>query len=503
VSLAPGVRLGPYEIAMPLGAGGMGEVYRARDTKLNREVAIKVLPAEVAGDPERLSRFRREAQLLASLNHPHIAAIHGLEESDGKPFLVLELVEGEDLAQRLKRGAIPVDEALGIAKQIAEALEEAHEKGIVHRDLKPANIKVTPDGQVKVLDFGLAKAWSGDGAGGGSSGDLSQPPTLAHTGTAAGLILGTAAYMSPEQARGRPVDKRADIWAFGVLLYEMLSGRQLFAGDNVSDALAAVLRQEIDWKALPASAPAELRRLLARCLERNPKNRLHDIADARIVLADALTGDAEGAIAAHGPAGALSWPARIAWLAAGALAASGAWLGLGGAPPLAGPGAGVGPFALRRLTELPGPELQPTLSPDGRLVVYTSAAAGNLDLYLLRVGGDRSIPLTAGSPADDSQPAFSPDGERIAFRSERDGGGLFVMGATGESVRRVTSSGFDPAWSPDGKRLVYSTEPVNDPYSREGLAELWTVEIASGAAERLLAGDAVQPAWSRDGKRIA
>jgi Tol biopolymer transport system component len=498
-----GTRLGPYEIVSPLGAGGMGEVFRARDTKLNREVAIKVLPPDVAGDPERLARFKREAQLLAALNHPHVAAIHGLEESDGKPFLVLELVEGEDLAERLKRGAIPVDETLAIGKQIAEALEAAHEKGIVHRDLKPANIKLTPDGQVKVLDFGLAKAWSGDGPGAGSSGDLSQSPTLAHTGTAAGLILGTAAYMSPEQARGKPVDKRADIWAFGVLLYEMLSGRQLFAGDTVSDVLASVLRQEIDWKALPPSAPAELRQLVARCLERNPKSRLHDIADARIVLEGALTNDTEGAIAPHVPAGVASWPARIAWLAAGALAASGAWLGLRVAPPRASLGAGVGPFSLRRLTELPGPELQPTLSPDGRMVVYASAAAGNLDLYLLRVGGDRSIPLTAGSPGDDSQPAFSPDGERIAFRSERDGGGLFVMGATGESVRRVTTSGFDPAWSPDGQRLVYSTEPVYDPYSREGTAELWTAEIGSGAAQRLLAGDAVQPAWSRNGKRIA
>jgi len=220
----------------------MGEVYRATDTKLNREVAIKVLPAEVAEDPERLARFKREAQLLAALNHPHVAAIHGLEESDGKPFLVLELVEGEDLALKLKRGAIPVDEAIAIAKQIAEALEEAHEKGIVHRDLKPANIKVTPAGQVKVLDFGLAKAWAGDASETGSSGDLSQSPTLARTSTEAGLILGTAAYMSPEQARGKPVDKRADIWAFGVLLYEMLTGRQVFTGDTVSDVLASVLR---------------------------------------------------------------------------------------------------------------------------------------------------------------------------------------------------------------------------------------------------------------------
>jgi serine/threonine-protein kinase len=218
-----GQTLSHYRITAALGAGGMGEVYRATDTNLGRDVAIKVLPPEVAQDSERLSRFRREAHLLASLNHPNIAAIHGLEEADGKPFLVLELVEGEDLAVRLKRGAVAVDEALEIARQIAEALEEAHERGIIHRDLKPANVKLTPDGKVKVLDFGLAKAWNADPAS-GSSADLSQSPTLDHTGTQAGVILGTAAYMSPEQARGRPVDRRTDIWAFGVVVFEMLNG---------------------------------------------------------------------------------------------------------------------------------------------------------------------------------------------------------------------------------------------------------------------------------------
>jgi serine/threonine-protein kinase len=223
VTLAPGARLGPYAISGTLGAGGMGEVYRARDTKLDREVAIKVLPAAFTADAERLARFKREAQVLASLNHPNIAAIHGLEEADGKPFLVLELVEGEDLAERLKRGAVPVEDAIAIAKQVAEALEEAHEHGIVHRDLKPANVKVTPGDRVKVLDFGLAKAYATESAT-GSDLDVSNSPTLARTGTQAGVILGTAAYMSPEQARGKSVDKRADIWPFGVVLYEMLTG---------------------------------------------------------------------------------------------------------------------------------------------------------------------------------------------------------------------------------------------------------------------------------------
>jgi Tol biopolymer transport system component len=509
VSLEAGRTLAHYRISAAIGAGGMGEVYRATDTSLGRDVAIKVLPEILASDPERLARFEREARLLASLNHPSIAHLYAFETAtleDGRTvhLLAMELVEGEDLGERLKRGAIPVDEALAIARQIAEALEEAHDHGIVHRDLKPANVKLTPDDKVKVLDFGLAKAWAGDGAGGTSSADLSQSPTLARTGTEAGLILGTAAYMSPEQARGKRVDKRADIWAFGVVLWEMLAGKQLFVGETVTDVLAAVLTREVVWDVLPQQVPGPVREILGRCLERNPKNRFHDIADVRIGIEDALSGRSQARpMPLPEPARAARWPERIAWVALGGLIASGAFLALRGGMGEKNAGRGAREFSLRRLTELPGAEVQPTLSPDGRMVVYASAAAGNLDLYLLRVGGARSIPLTARSAADDSQPAFSPDGERIAFRSERDGGGLFVMGATGESVRRVTTEGFDPVWSPDGKRLVYSTEPVQDPYSREGNAELWTVEIVSGAARRLFAGDAVQPTWSRDGRRVA
>jgi serine/threonine-protein kinase len=313
VSLTPGQRLGPYAIVAPIGAGGMGEVWRATDTKLQRDVAIKVLPAEVAGDAARLARFEREAQLLAALNHPNIAAIHGLEEAGGKPFLVLELVAGEDLAERLKRGPLAVDDAVEVARQVAEALEEAHERGVVHRDLKPANVKLTPDGKVKVLDFGLAKAWVGEGAP-GSAADLSQSPTLAHTGTAAGMILGTAAYMSPEQARGKPVDKRADVWAFGALLHELLTGRPLFTGETVSDVLAAVLTREPDWAALPAATPRSVRLLLQRCLERDPKRRLRDIGEARIALAQPFEAAAPVEATARGP-----WPR---WLFPGALAAA-------------------------------------------------------------------------------------------------------------------------------------------------------------------------------------
>ena len=294
-----GTSLSHYRITAALGAGGMGEVFRATDTHLGREVAIKVLPADVAGDVERLARFRREAHLLAALNHPHIAAIHGLEEVDGKPFLVLELVEGEDLSERLKRGPVSVDEAIAVARQIALALEEAHEKGIVHRDLKPANIKLTPAGTVKVLDFGLAKAFGGDGAHSSGTSGLSQSPTVTRQGTRAGLILGTAAYMSPEQARGRPVDKRADIWAFGVVLFEMLTGRKLFEGETLSDTLAAILKQEPRFEELPANTPGRIVRLLRRCLQKDPRRRLRDLGDAREDLEEGAVDEVGATVVAH------------------------------------------------------------------------------------------------------------------------------------------------------------------------------------------------------------
>ena len=281
--------LGPYRVLEKLGEGGMGEVYRATDTRLHRDVAIKVLPAAFAQDPERVARLRREAQVLASLNHPHIAAIYGLEESDGALALAIELVDGEDLAERLaKRGAIPVEEATDIARQIAQGLEAAHEKGIVHRDLKPANVKIAKDGTVKILDFGLARAYEGDAAASGSSVALAHSPTMTRHATEAGLILGTAAYMAPEQARGTAIDKRADIWAFGVVFYELLTARRLFEGVTISDVLAAVLRQDVDLEVLPADTPPAVRNLIARCLERDPKQRLRDIGEARLLLSKPL-----------------------------------------------------------------------------------------------------------------------------------------------------------------------------------------------------------------------
>jgi serine/threonine protein kinase len=284
--LATGARLGPYEVLSPLGAGGMGEVYKARDTRLDRDVAIKILPDAFALDGERVARFQREAKVLASLNHPHIAAIYGLEDADGVKALVMELVEGEDLAQRLARGAVPLDEALPIAKQIAEALEAAHEQAIIHRDLKPANIKVRSDGTVKVLDFGLAKAFDPTFS---SSPSVTMSPTISIHATQAGVLLGTAAYMPPEQAKGKPVDKRADLWSFGCVLFEMLTRHQPFEGETISDVLARIIEREPDWNALPAKTPRSIRTLLRRCLEKDPRRRLDSAAVARLEIEEAST----------------------------------------------------------------------------------------------------------------------------------------------------------------------------------------------------------------------
>src|SRR2546426_7231863 len=288
MALTSGTKLGPYEIVAPLGAGGMGEVYRARDTKLGRAVALTLLPPLFTADADRAARFEREARLLASLNHPHIGAIYGFEDAGNVPALVLELVEGDTLDDRVRRGPLAFSEALSVAHQIADALDAAHASGIIHRDLKPSNIKITRDGLVKVLDFGLAKALAAEGSGP----DQSTSPTMTEDGTIRGVILGTAAYMSPEQARGRPVDKRTDIWAFGCVLFECLTGQQLFAGETVSDTIAKILEREPDWNALPSATPGKVRDLVHRCLEKDRQERVPDIAVARFEIKEAMAAPA-------------------------------------------------------------------------------------------------------------------------------------------------------------------------------------------------------------------
>ena len=307
-------RLGHYDVTTLIGEGGRGQVYQATDTKLNRQVALKILPEAFASDPDRLTRFQREAQVLASLNHPNIAQIHGIEETDDTRALVLELVEGPTLADRIAQGPIPLDEALPIAKQIAEALEAAHEQGVIHRDLKPANIKVKDDGTVKVLDFGLAKALDTT-----TQGDPSLSPTLTAAATQMGVIMGTAAYMSPEQAKGKVVDKRADVWAFGAVLYEMVTGRKAFPGDDVSDTLATVLKFDPNWDALPANLHPRLREALERCLERDVRNRYHDVGDARVDIQRALTDPSEVVVQ---PIGGARPGAMVVWIAPAAVLAA-------------------------------------------------------------------------------------------------------------------------------------------------------------------------------------
>jgi Tol biopolymer transport system component len=432
VSLERGTRLGPYEIESVLGAGGMGEVYRARDTLLKRDVAIKVLPLAFASDPERIARFQREAEVLATLNHPNIAAIHGLQDSDSVRSLVLEFVDGPTLADRIGGRPMPLDDVLAIARQIADALEAAHERGIIHRDLKPANVKVRPDGTVKVLDFGLAKALADRSPQEGVNFGVSQSPTITSPAmTRVGIVLGTAAYMSPEQARGHDADERSDLWAFGCVLFEMLTGRRAFEGEEVSDTLAAVLRAEPDQKALPAATPASVRRLLRRCLEKNPKRRLADIRDARLELDES---SAEP-LAETPSAGRRSpWRERIAWslavvaLVAAIAAAARLWQRETPSVPTA-------QFAI-----LPpnGTAFAPdadtvAVAPDGRSVVF---AAGGSDapwqLWLRSVDGLSVRPLADTEGAH--MPFWSGDSKSIGFFAD---GKLKRVDAGGGPVRPV------------------------------------------------------------------
>ena len=453
-----GQTLSHYRITAAIGAGGMGEVYRATDTKLGREVALKRLPEAFASDPQRLARFEREARLLASLNHTSIAHLYGFETAtldDGSAvhLIVMELVKGEDLHQRLTRGAVPVDEAIAIAKQIAEALEEAHEKGIVHRDLKPANVKLTPDGRVKVLDFGLAKAWTGDASG--PSGDLSQSPTLAHTGTAAGIILGTAAYMPPEQARGKAVDKRADIWAFGVVLFEMLSGRRLFDGETVTDVLAAVVRQEIAWDALPPGTPASVRQLLRRCLDRDPRHRLRDIGEARVALEPGEPTAPAAAVGAE--------PRRISpWVAVlGGLLATLAGVVAGRMTSRTEEAAQPPPLA-RFALDTGQPLLSSSwhqfgglaVSRDGQRLAWVASDGTVERLYQRRMDSleERVLPETAGA----SSPFFSPDGTWIGFFADRmlkkisvEGGAPVALAPVGDHRGGSWSDGDEIVFAPD------------------------------------------------------
>jgi serine/threonine-protein kinase len=452
--LSLGARLGPYQVLAAIGAGGMGEVYRARDGKLARDVALKVLPNGFALDPDRLARFKREAQVLASLNHPNIAAIYDLEDGDGDgggiQALVLELVEGPTLADRIAQGPIPVEDALPIGRQIAEALEAAHEQGIVHRDLKPANVKLRPDGTVKVLDFGLAKAVEPVDPISGSP--IASPTITSPALTQMGVILGTAAYMSPEQVKGRAADKRSDVWAFGAVLYEMLSGQRAFKGEDVSDTLAAVLREDIDLTALPSSTPASVRTLVARCLDRDARRRLRDLGEARIVLDDPRAAASAIPVAANVGAGQSPWRGALPVALAAALAAA-----IGGA---AGWFAGRQPPTAARVTRflLPLPEGQNFPSAAPRSVLALSTDGGEI-VYATQVGlfrrsmSDIEAHAIRGTENFEmvTDPVFSPDGRSLLFYAKSDQSikRIAIGGGTAVTICRADAP-YGISWTTDG-----------------------------------------------------
>jgi serine/threonine protein kinase/Tol biopolymer transport system component len=504
-----GRSVGVYRLESLLGAGGMGEVYRARDPKLGRDVAIKILPRFFTSAPDRLARFEREARMLAALNHPNICAIYGLEEADGVRFLVLELVDGHTLAELLadvsrpqpRLPGLPVEEVLALARQIAGALEVAHDKGIIHRDLKPANIKITPDGVVKILDFGLAKTVGGDNSAPG----LTHVPTLTEDGAREGPVLGTAAYMSPEQARGVAVDKRTDIWAFGCVLYEMLTGRIAFAGATTSDTIAKILEREPDWSALPAATPTLLKRLLIRCLVKDPKQRLRDIGDFRIDIDgvdDALPRMSGKSLFPAIPSRNLTkW---LPWVAMAALVAGMSVVEIQRVLPV--PENPLADAQISRFTNWEGTEEAAVISPDGKFVAFLSDRDGEFDLWVSQVGTGRFSNLTRDFPPLPPSGVivrklgFSGDGAEIWF-NPGDRRPLLLMPLTGGAPRPFLGEGTNtPAWSPDGTRLVYFGKPLT------GDDPMYVADPTGADPRQILAPrkgmHSNNPVWSPDGQWI-
>ena len=487
MTMRPGFRIGAYEVLSLLGAGGMGEVYRARDTKLNRDVALKVLPSHVAGDADRLARFRREAQTLAALNHPHIAAIYGIEDDGGSSALVLELVEGETLADRIARGRVSQGEALSMARQIAEALEAAHDKGILHRDLKPANISLTANGRIKVLDFGLAKALDPAQA---------SVTTVTALRTDAGVVVGTPAYMSPEQARGEDVGRQTDIWAFGVVLYELLTGVSPFARNSTAETLARVLEAPADFSRLPPLTPQTVSRLVRRCLEKDPKRRLQHIGDARIELEDAVSGGEFSAVSVSTAAPRSTWFALVALLLM-VIAGFAGWMlarGAPGAPAAALTRLSV-PFAERPLGFAFG-LTRIAISPDGSTVAY----AGNNRLWIRRLDQKDAIAIGTGS-----NPFFSPDGSSLGFFNE----GLFRISLAGGAPTVITRHAGRPqgaAWSDEGTIVFATTEGLYRVSADGGDPQLLKApdrsrnELLYGWPEFLPGGGAVMFTIASDGE---
>ena len=525
-----GTTLSHFKITAKLGEGGMGEVYEAWDESLERSVALKILPPEVVRDPDRVRRFVQEAKSASALSHPHIVTIYEIGEATPEPaeggasgpkpqdpgpvlhFIAMERIDGSTFKTKIHDEQASPKDLLRWLGQAAEGLAKAHSEGIVHRDLKPDNIMVTSDGYAKVLDFGLAK--------------LTEPltemsdthvPTMAGDATAEGAVMGTVGYMSPEQVQGKRVDYRTDIFSFGCLLYEAMTRQRPFQGETAVDTMHQILRAKpASVREVSPETPSAVRRVIRRCLAKDPERRYQSMKDLGLGLADLVdewdeleSGSDSVMSSSSGSLAPLTdTPDRKRWLGLAAAVTIGALLAFavlqlvrGSNPPPEAPAQPIVSFS--RVTQQPGVEREPGLSPDGRYVAYVGDTEGQDDIYLLRVGGRNPVNLTEGSGANNGAPAFSPDGEQIAFHSDRDGGGVFVMGATGESVRRLTDSGFNPTWSPDGQRIVFATERHSDPYGRTAKSELWVVELAGGEPKRISEGDAMQPTWSPDGQTIA
>ncbi len=492
LALSVGARIGAYEVRGSLGVGGMGEVYRARDTKLGRDVALKILSPSFTSDADRVARFQREARLLAALNHPHIGAIYGFEDAGEVPALVLELVEGQTLEQRVAQGALPLSEALAVAEQIAEALDAAHGTGIVHRDLKPSNIKITRDAVVKVLDFGLAKAKANEG----STPDLSRSPTMMTDGTSAGLIVGTVAYMSPEQARGKAVDKRTDIWAFGCVLYEMLTGRPAFRGETLSDLIVAILERDADWTALPVGTPPAVHRLLQRCLEKDARRRLRDIGDVRHWMEEIATG-----AASVGTAAAQSRARGLAWLLGAVALASVSFAGwLYWASPTEAPARNV---QLQRLTDFVGMEESPAISPDGKTVAFVARAGSKRQIWLRLLAGGTPLQITRDD-TDHEQPRWTPDSSSLIYYAPSatpgEHGTIWEIAALGGEPRRIAAALSGADISHDGQRIALFR------FDDKGIALALVARDGSGAEQlTLLPPGSIYdyPRWSPDDRWIA